>query len=98
MISCSSAGARAAERERAEAAEREAAQEWAEAVRVLTMNLSYDNACNLIHYILNREPWLMKHLRLFIDALHQKTHKKCLPDFNTGASRASALCECVMLA
>jgi hypothetical protein len=59
------------------------------------INLSYDNACNLIHYVLNREPDLIRNVRLFIDALHFKTHKRCLASYDTGALPVARTVPCV---
>ena len=48
------------------------------------VKMSYDNACNLIHYIANREPERLKNLLLFIDAMHCKGHTQCASTYNTG--------------
>ena len=50
------------------------------------INMSYDNGCNLIHYILNREPEMLKTLRIYIDNMHFTSHSRCLMAFDTSTS------------
>ena len=52
-----------------------------------TLRLSYDNGCNLVHYILNRAPELMRHTQVSIDALHYVKGHTCAAIYNTGAAR-----------
>lgn len=49
--------------------------------------LMYDNGCNTLQYILNREPELCRRLEIYIDAMHMVEHIRCCPTFNTGVCR-----------
>jgi hypothetical protein len=46
-------------------------------------SIVYDNACNLLQYVLNREPEFFKECRFLVDAMHYKEHKHCGPDFDS---------------
>ena len=48
--------------------------------------LAYDNGCNLMNYMLNRDPVKAKDVEVFIDALHAKNHKACARSYSTGTS------------
>ena len=37
----------------------------------------YDNACKLLEYCLNREPWFFRFVQMFIDRIHFKNHVGC---------------------
>jgi hypothetical protein len=43
----------------------------------------YDNACSLLHYLLNREPAFFSSTELFVDAAHYRGHTRCLAEFNS---------------
>jgi hypothetical protein len=43
----------------------------------------YDNACNLLEYILNRDPHPLRNMSFFVDGFHYASHKNCTPGFNT---------------
>ena len=47
--------------------------------------ITYDNGCQLVHYIFNRWPQIMKFLFIYIDPLHSKNHVNCLADYCTSA-------------
>lgn len=49
----------------------------------------YDNGCNLSLYIYNRDPGMMRDLRIYIDRLHFRGHKRCLDYYDTGALPAT---------
>lgn len=49
------------------------------------MVVSYDSMCNLVHYTLNREPERLRTIRCHIDALHAKSHRRCLKAYDTSA-------------
>ena len=49
------------------------------------LRICYDNGCNLLHYILNREPERAKDIEVYIDALHSAGHKQCLRAYSTSA-------------
>ena len=59
--------------------------------------ISYDNGCNLHHFILNREPTHFKWSEMVIDEFHAKSHKECSLNYNSGEFRTRAtnysLCE-----
>ena len=42
----------------------------------------YDNACNLMHFCLNREPQYFQRTIFLVDAMHFKDHRKCCDDFD----------------
>ena len=44
-----------------------------------------DNACNLMAFLLNREPEWFSHMQLLIDEPHFRGHTKCSDAYNTGA-------------
>ena len=46
-------------------------------------SIIYDNACNLLQYVLNREPEFFKNTRFAVDAMHYREHKHCGPDFDS---------------
>jgi hypothetical protein len=48
----------------------------------------YDNACNLLAYILNRDPAWARDLRVFIDALHFKGHTGCATSLDAGTNHS----------
>ena len=57
----------------------------------------YDNACKLYEYILNREPWMLKTMRLLVDTFHygswrgsQSPIHKCPTSFDTKAHPVAA--------
>lgn len=52
----------------------------------VTARVMYDNACNALQYILNREPELGRRLEFYIDAMHFKGHKGCCESYNSGDS------------
>lgn len=43
----------------------------------------YDNCCNLMQYILNREPAAFKSTEFLVDAMHYTEHKHCGLDFDS---------------
>jgi CxC4 like cysteine cluster associated with KDZ transposases len=43
----------------------------------------YDNACNLLEYILNRDPYPLRNISFFVDGFHYASHKNCSPGFDT---------------
>ena len=43
----------------------------------------YDNGCNLVHYILNREPEHFSGSEAFIDHFHFIEHNKCCQNFSS---------------
>jgi hypothetical protein len=49
----------------------------------------YDNGCNLLTYILNRDPVWARHLRIFIDALDLKGHTGCATSLDAGMNQSS---------
>lgn len=51
------------------------------------LRVIYDNACNLLAYMLNRVPIWACGLEVYIDALHAKGHTSCAASFSTGALR-----------
>jgi len=51
--------------------------------------LVYDNACNLYHYILAREPKLARRFRFFVDRFHFKGHQNCSPYMSQGRHSAT---------
>lgn len=52
--------------------------------------LAYDNGCNLMSYMLNRDPAQVQSVEVYIDALHAKNHVACARSFSTGASQRAA--------
>lgn len=44
----------------------------------------YDNACNSLHYFLNREAEFCELIEWYIDELHFKGHKACCIAYDTG--------------
>ena len=59
--------------------------------------VSYDNGCNLHHFILNREPEHFKWSEILIDEFHANSHKECSLNYSSGEYRTRArnysLCE-----
>jgi hypothetical protein len=56
----------------------------------------YDNGCKLYEYILNREPWMLKNLRIIVDSFHYGSWRsipvhKCPHSFDTKANPVAAL-------
>jgi hypothetical protein len=57
----------------------------------------YDNACKLYEYILNREPWMLKTMRLLVDSFHYGSWRgtapvhKCPTAFDTKAHPQASL-------
>ena len=49
----------------------------------------YDNACNLLDYLLSREPLLAAKLRFFVDKWHHKGHVRCSPFMSHAQDPAS---------
>lgn len=43
-----------------------------------------DNACNLLAFLLNREPGWFRHMQLLIDEPHFHGHTRCSDAYNTG--------------
>lgn len=43
----------------------------------------YDNACNLMHFTLNREPAHFKETAFIVDRMHFTEHTKCCEDFDS---------------
>jgi CxC4 like cysteine cluster associated with KDZ transposases len=43
----------------------------------------YDNACNLLEYILNRDPYPLRNISFFVDGFHYASHKNCTQGFDT---------------
>lgn len=43
----------------------------------------YDNACNLHHFCMLREPGLFHRVAFFIDALHERNHHHCSPMYSS---------------
>jgi len=54
-------------------------------------NIIYDNGCNFLDYMLNRDPEWALDKRVFIDALHAKGHVACACSLNTGASSGCSM-------
>ena len=52
-------------------------------------NVVYDNACNLYHYILAREPTIARRFLFFVDRFHFKGHKNCSPYMSQGRHAAT---------
>ena len=52
--------------------------------------ITYDNACNTMQYMLNREPEFCRDCELYIDALHFRGHKGCCTAYDTGAQHAAS--------
>jgi len=42
----------------------------------------YDNACHLMSYALNRDPFFWKETRFFVDRFHWGNHTSCSASFN----------------
>ena len=59
----------------------------------LALRLSYDNGCNFLTFVLNREPRWAAIVRVLIDKLHYAGHKQCASSFCTG-TRISLRCDC----
>lgn len=57
------------------------------------LRLIYDNACNLLAYMLNRAPVWAADKEVYIDALHAKGHTGCAASFSTGVP-VPATCRC----
>jgi hypothetical protein len=54
--------------------------------------IAYDNACNAIHYMLNREPDFARNVDFYIDSLHfTKGHPKCCKSYDTGMKSCPVL-------
>lgn len=51
--------------------------------RARKLRLSYDNGCNFVHYVLNRDPGRMETLQVNIDAFHHEGHT-CSKMYTTG--------------
>lgn len=44
-----------------------------------------DNGCNLLAYVLNREPEFFMQMQVLVDEPHYRGHVNCSAAFNTGA-------------
>jgi hypothetical protein len=51
------------------------------------LHASYDNKCNVVQYLCNRSPELLKRPSLSIDAFYYKKNKNCASIFNTDACK-----------
>jgi hypothetical protein len=56
----------------------------------------YDNGCKLYEYILNREPWMLKNMRIFVDTFHYGSFRivpihKCPCSFDGKSHAVAAL-------
>ena len=49
-----------------------------------SLRVAYDNGCNFLNYVLNRDPRWAAILRVLIDGLHAKGHTACSGTFDTG--------------
>jgi hypothetical protein len=59
------------------------------------MRIIYDNACNAMHYVLNREAKLCERLEFYVDEFHFTGHKACCIAYDTGAPISCACNESV---
>lgn len=55
----------------------------------MLITLVYDNACNLYHYFLAREPELARRFKFFVDRFHFKGHRSCSPYMSHGRDSAT---------